>query len=200
MRYVRGVSDPDPIARFLDSRRRAVDAGAGFDGTAAVIATATPGGAPSVRWVLIKEVSEAGFFVYTNYGSRKAAELDANPRAALAMHWPEIEEQYRVEGPVTRATAERSDAYFASRPRDSQLGAWASPQSEPIASREALEARLEEARARFEGRAVPRPEGWGGYVVRPERVERWVSREARLHDRWVYVREGDAWKVERLAP
>jgi len=194
------VPDPDPIARFLDSRRRAVEAGAGFGGTAAVLATATPDGAPSVRWVLVKEVGEDGLCVYTNYGSRKAAELDANPRAALAMHWPEIEEQFRFEGPVVRASAERSDAYFASRPRESQLGAWASPQSEPIASREALEARLVEARDRFEGADVPRPEGWGGYLLRPERIERWVSREARLHDRWVYVRDADGWKVQRLAP
>jgi len=200
VRYVLGVPDPDPIARFLDSRRRAVVAGAGFDGSAAVFATATTDGAPSVRWVLVKEVSDDGFFVYTNYGSRKAVELDANPQAALAMHWPEIDEQFRVEGPVQRASPERSDAYFAARPRESQLGAWASPQSEPIESREVLETRLAEARARFEGREIPRPDGWGGYCLRPERVERWVNREARLHDRWLWVRDGDRWKVRRLAP
>ncbi|MCB9593177.1 MAG: pyridoxamine 5'-phosphate oxidase [Sandaracinaceae bacterium] len=195
------VNETDPIALFLDARARAVAAGSPFDGTAAVLATASLDAAPSVRWVLVKEVGPEGFHVYTSYGSRKAAELEQNPRAALAMHWPEIGEQYRVEGPVERASAERSDAYFASRPRESQIGAWASPQSQPIASRDDLLARVRELEARFEGSPVPRPPEWGGFVLRPLRIERWVNGAARLHDRWVFERQGDGpWKVSRLAP
>ncbi|MEZ4337145.1 MAG: pyridoxamine 5'-phosphate oxidase [Sandaracinaceae bacterium] len=195
------MESPDPIARFLDARDRAVRAGAGFDGTAAVLATASPEGAPSVRWVLVKEVEPGGFFVYTSYDSRKGVELDLNPRASLAMHWPEIGEQFRIEGPVRRASAERSDAYFAGRPRDSQIGAWASPQSQPIASREALMARVDEISTRFGDEPVPRPPTWGGYVLVPERVEHWINGDARLHDRWVFERVDDGgWKMQRLAP
>lgn len=195
-----GVTHPDPLARFLDARARAIAAGAPFEGAAAVLASATPDAAPSVRWVLVKEVDADGFHVYTSYESRKARELDANPRAALAMHWPEIGEQFRIEGPVHRASGARSDAYFASRPRDSQLGAWASPQSRPIASREALLERVAEVRARFGDGPIPRPPSWGGLVVRPERIEHWIEGAARLHDRWRFERAADGWKMERLAP
>lgn len=192
--------EDDPIALFLACRAAAVEAGAPLEGTAAVLATAGRDGAPSARYVLVKEVGPDGFFVYTNYGSRKARELDENPRAALCMHWPETGVQFRVEGPVSRAPDDRNDAYFATRPRESQLGAWASAQSEPIESREALLARFAAFEARFEGGPVPRPPGWGGYRIVPDRIERWQSADHRLHDRFLYVREGAGWRVTRLAP
>lgn len=190
----------DPIALFLERRAAAVDAGALFDGTKAVLATATSDGVPSARYVLVKEVGEYGFFVYTNYESRKARELDANPRASICVHWAEIDEQWRIEGTVERASAARSDAYFASRPRGSQLGAWASDQSRVIPGREVLLARLAEVTARHEGEDVPRPPHWGGYRVVPVAIERWINGEARLHDRFRYERSGDGWTVTRLAP
>lgn len=190
----------DPIDLFLASRARAVSAGAGFDGTAAVLATASLDAAPSARWVLVKEVGADGFFVYTNFGSQKAQELDRNPQAALCFHWAEIGEQFRVAGPVERASAARNDAYFESRPRSSQLGAWASAQSQPLASREVLEARLEALTQEYEGRPVPRPPHWGGYRLVPERVERWINGEHRLHDRFLYERVADGWRETRLAP
>ncbi len=190
----------DPIALFLACRAAAVEAGAPLDGTAAVLATASPDGVPSARFVLVKEVGEDGFFVYTNYESRKARELDANPRAALCVHWPEIGVQIRVEGRVERAPAERSDAYFAARPRESQLGAWASTQSQPIESREALLARFAALETQHEGLPVPRPPHWGGYRLVPERIEHWKNADHRLHDRFLYVREGAGWRVTRLAP
>lgn len=197
----RCVDHADPIQLFLDARQRAVSAGTGFDGTAAVLATATLDGRPSVRWVLVKEVAADGFAVYTNYGSRKGLELDANPRAALAMHWPEIGEQFRIEGSVYRLPAERSDAYFGSRPRESQIGAWASDQTQPIDSRDVLVDRAAAYEAQYADAAVPRPPHWGGYLVVPSRIERWVSRPARLHDRWLFERtENSDWKVCRLAP
>lgn len=190
----------DPIELFLRCRARAVEAGAGFEGTAAVLATATPDGVPSARAVLVKEVGQDGFFVYTNYESRKARELDANPRAALCIHWPEIGEQFRIEGPVERASEARSDVYFRSRPRESQLGAWASDQSRPIPSREYLLERLLSLRAEHEGRDVPRPPHWGGYRLIPHRIERWISGDHRLHDRLCYERTDAGWSEVRLAP
>lgn len=190
----------DPIALFLACRAAAVEAGTALEGTAAVLATATPEGIPSARFVLIKEVGPDGFFLYTNYESRKARELDTNPHAALCFHWPETGVQFRIEGSVERAGAARSDAYFASRPRESQLGAWASEQSQPIASRDELIERFGAVAARFEGSPVPRPEGWGGYRLVPERIEHWQNAAHRLHDRFVYVREGERWVATRLAP
>lgn len=190
----------DPIALFLSCRADAVEAGAPMDGTVAVLATASPDGAPSARCVLVKEVGPEGFFLYTNYESRKARELDANPRAALCVHWVETGVQMRIEGKVTRTTDAESDAYFARRPRESQLGAWASDQSRPLASREALLARFAEAATRFEGRPVERPAHWGGYRIVPERIEHWQNGAHRLHDRFLYVREGDGWRVARLSP
>jgi pyridoxamine 5'-phosphate oxidase len=190
----------DPIALFLSCRAEAVARGTAQDGVAAVLATATPEGIPSARYVLVKEVGPDGFAFYTNYESRKARELDANPRAALCTLWNETEVQFRVEGVVERATLSRSDAYFAGRPRISQLGAWASAQSRPIASREALMETLAEVEARFADGEVPRPAGWGGYLLRPERIEHWVAGAYRLHDRFVYTRSGEGWTVERLAP
>jgi pyridoxamine 5'-phosphate oxidase len=167
---------------------------------AMTLATATPEGQPSARIVLFKGILRGAVFFVTNYQSRKARELEANPRAALAMHFPGRERQVRLEGRVERCSAAESDAYFASRPRGSQLGAWASPQSAPIASREELQRRLSEVEARYQGQVVPRPESWGGYLVFPERVELWVGRPDRLHDRFEYRPSAGGWSITRLAP
>lgn len=168
---------------------------------AMTLATATRDGLPSARIVLFKGIVRGGVFFVTNYASRKARELDENPRAALVMHFATAERQVRIEGRVERTTLAESEDYFASRPRGSQLGAWASPQSQPIASREALLQRAREVEARFEGRAVTRPEAWGGYLVFPERIELWLGRPDRLHDRFEYrPASGDGWTVARLAP
>lgn len=150
--------------------------------------------------MLVKRVDESGFVFYTNHGSRKAGEIASNPRAALCFHWPATGIQARVEGPVTRTSDEESDRYFASRPRGSQLGAWASRQSRPLASRRRLVARYLRLKARFAGRPIPRPDFWGGYRLEPERIELWRHRRHRLHDRHLYVREGAGWRVERLYP
>ncbi len=150
--------------------------------------------------VLLKGVDERGFVFYTNYGSRKAAELDANPRAALCFYWPWTGKQFRVEGPVARVPAAESDAYFATRPRASRIGAWASRQSEPLESRARLLARVAKTEARFAGREVPRPDFWGGYRLEPERIEIWHNQLHRLHDRFLYEREGDGWTRRRLFP
>jgi pyridoxamine 5'-phosphate oxidase len=163
------------------------------------LATAGARGQPSLRFVLLKSAGEDGFTFFTNYESRKAAELDANPRAALAFYWHLQERQIRIEGPVERASAEASDAYFASRPRGSQLGAWSSAQSR-VRPRGELEARLRRVEEEFEGRSVPRPEHWGGYVLRPVRIEFWQGRPSRLHDRLEYVWTGGAWQRASLYP
>lgn len=170
------------------------------DATAVTLATATPDGHPSARVVLLKEADERGFVVYTNLESRKARELDANPRAALCFFWPALERQVRVEGAVERVGDAEADAYFATRPRGSQLGAWASRQSAPLPSREELLERFHEAESRFAGREVPRPELWSGYRVVPERIEFWESRDDRLHVRTLFRRERDGWRQEALYP
>jgi pyridoxamine 5'-phosphate oxidase len=193
------VDGDDPIALIQKHFAEAM-AREDFDAARVALATATPDGRPSVRFVLVREIDATGLYFYTGYGSRKAAELDQNRRAALAWHWSSTGVQVRVEGAVERASAERSDAYFASRPRGSQLGAWASPQSQPIASREALDARFDEMRRRFEGADVPRPPDWGGYRLVPDRIELWFAGEDRLHDRFVYERAGGGWVSRRLGP
>jgi pyridoxamine 5'-phosphate oxidase len=169
---------------------------------AMTLATASKEGRPSARVVLYKGIVRGGVFFVTNYQSRKGRELDENPRAALVMHFPTWERQVRLEGRVEKATAAESEAYFQSRPRGSQLGAWASPQSQPISSRQELEARSRDVEQRFDGSPVARPEHWGGYLVLPERVELWLGRPDRLHDRFLYRRATDdePWSVERLAP
>jgi pyridoxamine 5'-phosphate oxidase len=193
--------DPDPFRQFAAWY---ADAEAATDGKAAamVIATSTPDGRPSARVVLLRGVDERGFVFFTNYESRKAAELGANAQAAGLFHWPELERQVRVEGPTTKIAPDESDAYFAQRPRGHQVGAWASPQSAPIADRAALQARFDEAEARFadDGREVPRPAFWGGYRLAPETFEFWQNRDDRLHDRVRYTRRDDGWVIERLAP
>jgi pyridoxamine 5'-phosphate oxidase len=189
----------DPLAHFLGWWRDAERAGLLLP-EAVTLATATPEGRPSARLVLLKGISEGEFVFYTNYGSRKAQELDTNPWAALAFHWAALQRQVRVEGRVTRVSAEESAAYFASRPRGSRISAWASKQSTPIDSRETLEEQAAEVRSRFGDGEVPLPPFWGGYRLMPERIEFWQGRADRLHDRVVHTRAGDGWKAERLQP
>ncbi len=164
------------------------------------LATVDAGGAPDARMVLLKGVDERGFRLFTNRDSNKAMQIAASPRAALVVYWRELDRQVRVRGPISELDDEESDAYFASRPRDSQLGAWASPQSRPIASRTELDQHLDEVEARFADREVPRPPHWGGYLIEPEEVEFWQGRIGRLHDRFRYTRERSEWRIERLAP
>ncbi|RMB52078.1 pyridoxamine 5'-phosphate oxidase [Sphingomonas sp. PP-CE-3A-406] len=170
------------------------------DPNAVALATADAEGRPSVRMVLLKGHGPDGFVIYTNRESRKAGELAANPQGALLFHWKSLRRQIRIEGPVTLATDAESDAYFASRGRDSQLGAWASEQSRPLDSREAFEQRFAEMTAKFEGQDVPRPPHWGGYRVTPTRIEFWQDRAHRLHERRLFVREDGNWSEGLLFP
>jgi pyridoxamine 5'-phosphate oxidase len=189
-----GDAAPDPLEQF---RRWHADAG---EPDAMALATATPDGAPSVRMVLLKGADRRGFVFFTGYGSRKGGELEANPRAALLFHWAELGRQVRVEGPAERVSAQESDAYFATRPRGAQLAAAASRQGRTLADRTELDLAVAELEREYEGRAVPRPEHWGGYRLRPETYEFWQHRDDRLHDRLRYTRDDDRWRVERLSP
>jgi pyridoxamine 5'-phosphate oxidase len=170
------------------------------DPEAMALATADTKGQPSVRMVLLKGHSPNGFLFYTNEHSAKGEQLAANPSAALLFHWKSLRRQVRVEGSVERVGAEQADAYFATRARDSQLGAWASDQSRPLDRRETFENRFEEVARRFEGRAVPRPPHWGGYRVIPERIEFWTDRPHRLHERRLFTREAGDWREGLLYP
>jgi pyridoxamine 5'-phosphate oxidase len=189
----------DPIAEFARWFAEA-QAAEVEEPNAMVLATATSDGTPSARVVLLKGFDERGFVFFTDYRSRKGAELEANPRAALVLHWSELERQVRITGDVTRTSAEESEAYYRSRPLGSRLGAWVSHQSQAIPSRDVLEGGLREVQRRFAGGDIPLPPYWGGYRVWPEAIEFWQGRENRLHDRVRYEREGDRWKIERLAP
>jgi pyridoxamine 5'-phosphate oxidase len=199
-----GLPDPgpdaDPLALFAKWFQAAREAGL-FLPEAMTLATADTDGRPSARMVLLKQFDDEGFVFFTNFGSQKAAELDANPHAALVFHWGILERQVRIEGRAERLDEARATAYFRTRPRGSQLGAWASEQSRPLARRQDLEARYREADERFAGQGIPLPPFWGGYRIRPERMEFWQGRASRLHDRWVWQRDtGQSWTIERLYP
>jgi pyridoxamine 5'-phosphate oxidase len=168
---------------------------------AMALATTTPDGRPSVRFVLLKGIDERGIEFFTNYESRKGGELAANPHAAAAMFWQPLQRQVRLEGPVEMLPAEESDEYYAGRARGSKIGAWASPQSRPIPDREWLDARVEATEARFAGGDVPRPPHWGGYRLVPDAIELWQGMPSRLHDRALWRRQQDgSWRSERLSP
>lgn len=170
------------------------------DSNAMALATSDADGRLGLRMVLLKGHGPDGFVFYTNQQSRKAGDLSANPRAALLFHWKSLRRQIRIEGPVSTVSDAEADAYFATRSRDSRLGAWASDQSRPLDSRATFEARFAEMQARFEGGDVPRPPHWSGYRVTPERIEFWQDREHRLHERRLFTREGDGWTEGLLYP
>jgi pyridoxamine 5'-phosphate oxidase len=189
----------DPVQLFQVWFEAATESGL-FLPESVALATAAPDGRPSVRMVLLKEADERGFVFFTNYESRKARELEANPQAALCFHWAVLERQVRVTGPVVRVSEEESDAYFRTRGKGSRIGAWASQQSRSLPERRELEERVRELKERFGDEEVPRPPFWGGYRIVPETIEFWQGRADRLHDRLVFTRDGDGWSTHRLYP
>ena len=189
----------DPLALFHRWFREASKAGIYLPESVA-LGTATPDGKPSVRLVLLKGYDERGFVFYTNYGSRKAQELDANPEATLVFHWAILQRQIRLEGPAKRVPQEESAAYFGSRARGSQIGAWASAQSDPLSTRGVLEDRVREREEEFKDKDVPLPPFWGGYRLEPRSMEFWQGRASRLHDRIKFTRTGTGWDLMRLYP
>jgi pyridoxamine 5'-phosphate oxidase len=191
------LADPIALVRrwFADAQAAGIE-----QPDAMTLATVGADGRPSARAVLLKGIDRRGFAFFTNYESRKARELDANPHAALVLLWIQLQRQVRVGGRVERLSPEESDAYFATRPRGSQLGAWASRQSEPLPDRAALEARWAALEERYASGVVPRPPHWGGYRVEPDEIEVWQGRANRLHDRFRYRRSADGWSRERLQP
>ena len=192
--------DRDPIRQFQDWHNDAVAENLILP-EAMTLATSTREGRPSARMLLLKQVDDQGFVFYTNYRSEKARDLDENPFASMLFYWPQLERQVRVEGSVTRVSEQESDEYFRTRPRDSQIGALASPQSEVIESREMLEQRFRELEELYRDAPIERPSHWGGYRLRPERIEFWKGRLGRLHDRILYELEADgSWTIKRLAP
>jgi len=188
----------DPIAQFAAWYERAVEEVPLAD--AMTLATVDGDGAPDARMVLLKGFGADGFRFFTNLESAKARQLGAAPRAALVIYWRELDRQVRVRGSVEKLGPADDDAYFSTRPVTARVGAWASPQSRPLPDREALDERVREATERFGTGEVPRPEFWGGFVVRPARIEFWQGQAARLHDRFLYTRDRDGWSIQRLAP
>lgn len=192
--------DPDPIKQFSHWFTGAIEAGI-KDVNAMTLATATVEARPSARIVLLKGFSHDGFVFFTNYESQKGRELNANPQAALCFYWIELDRQIRIAGPVERTSREESERYFHSRPSGSQLGAWASRQSEALDARRMLDARMAQMTERFLDKPIPLPEHWGGYRVKPDVMEFWQGRSNRLHDRFRYTRQSDGtWTIDRLAP
>lgn len=189
----------DPIARFAEIFAQ-VQKVVLPEPNAMTLATVSADGRPSARVVLLKGFDERGFVFYTNLESRKGRDLIANPYAALCFHWMSLEQQVRVEGRIEKVSDAEADAYFATRPRGAQIGAWASKQSRTLATREELEARVKAVEEKFAGREVPRPPFWSGFRVIPERLEFWQSRQSRLHDRTVYSKQGNKWIIEKLYP
>jgi len=188
----------DPVEQFREWYDRAAQEVPLVD--AMTLATVDADGAPDARMLLLKGFGPEGFRFFTNLESAKARQLRANPRAALILYWRELDRQVRIRGTVEKLPVDADDEYFATRPAAARIGAWASPQSEPLPDRETLDARGREVTERFPDEEVPRPEFWGGYVLRPERIEFWQGQAARLHDRFVYRREGQGWTIQRLAP
>ncbi len=189
-------ADPvEQLRRWLDEAAAADVA----EPNAMCVATVSHG-QPSARMVLLRRLDAHGLVFYTSYFSRKGRELQENPRAAALFYWPQLERQARVEGMVHQLSEDESDAYFASRPRGHQLGAWASEQSEPVENRDLLDQRMRDYEERFEGEDVPRPHSWGGYTIVPERFEFWQGRPNRMHDRLEFVRESGVWSLRRLQP
>lgn len=189
----------DPLAQFDRWMKDAVSAGL-REANAMTLATISADGTPSTRIVLLKDFDDKGFVFYTNYESRKAHALTAHPRASLLFYWAELERQVRLEGVVEKTPAHDSEKYFHTRPRESQLGAWASPQSHVIPSRVFLEEQFAELKKQYDGKAIPCPPHWGGYRLLPNVIEFWQGRTKRLHDRIEFVRDGDHWNHHRLAP
>ncbi|MHA4740551.1 pyridoxamine 5'-phosphate oxidase [Dyadobacter sp. MSC1_007] len=191
--------DADPLKQFRLWFNEVI--GAGISEANAMMLSTFSNGRPSGRIVLLKDLDERGFSFFTNYASKKSREMEANPQVALTFFWKELERQVRIEGRVVRTSDAESDAYFAVRPRGSQIGAWVSDQSEVIPDRAFLEEKTESFKTRFEGSEVPRPPHWGGYRVIPDYVEFWQGRPSRLHDRLAYTKQIDgSWKIERLSP
>lgn len=191
--------DKNPVVQFGKWFKEALDAQL-YEPNVMTLATADLSGKPTARILLLKGFSDEGFVFYTNYDSKKGQQLDENPQAALVFFWAELERQVRIEGTISKVSAEDSTAYFHSRPAGSQIGAMASPQSTVISSREILEERVDELKAAYEGKEIPRPEHWGGYILKPAHIEFWQGRPSRLHDRITYTNENNVWSISRLAP